>query len=140
MANIRTIDEIGSKWATVTPQRSGDFEAGVRSPKNDWAKGATDANAAWKEGVSKAVTGDRFVKGIAKAGTATWQDATLQKGVSRWGPGVQLAQGKYEANFAPYREAIARVQLPPRFAKRDPRNLERVKAIVDALVKVKLAS
>ncbi len=138
MANIRSIDQIGTKWATVTPQRSGEFRGGVENPKADWAQGATGANAAWKEGVSRAVTQDRFVKGVAKAGTAVWQEGTLSKGVQRWGPGVALAQGKYEANFAPFREAIARTVLPPRFAKRDPRNLERVRAIVDALIKVKV--
>lgn len=137
MANIRSIDEIGTKWATVTPQRASEFEAGVKNPKADWAAGATAANPAWKEGVTRAVTQDRFVKGIAKAGTAAWQESTLAKGVSRWGPGVALAQNKYETNFAPFREAIARTVLPPRFAKRDPRNLERVKAIVEALIKVK---
>ena len=137
MANIRSVDQIGQKWATVTPQRAADFEAGIQNPKADWAQNTANANQAWKDGVAKAVAADRFSKGVAKAGTAAWQEGALQKGVQRWGPGVQLAQGKYEVGFAPYREAIARLQLPPRFAKRDPRNLERVKAVVDALNKVK---
>ncbi|GAI56304.1 unnamed protein product, partial [marine sediment metagenome] len=34
----------------------------------------------------------------------------------------------------PYHDAISRVDLGPRFPKRDPRNLNRVKIIVDALI------
>jgi len=40
--------------------------------------------------------------------------------------------------FAPFREAIEKVDLGPRFPRRDPRNLERVKRVVDALIKVKI--
>jgi len=40
----------------------------------------------------------------------------------------------FEAGFKPYHEAIARVDLGPRFPKRDFRNLERVKRIVDAMI------
>ena len=59
------------------------------------------------------------------------------KGTARWGPGVVLAQDKYARNFAPFRDAIERVTLPPRFARRDPRNLDRVKAVVNALIVAK---
>ena len=48
-----------------------------------------------------------------------------------------MAEPKYAAGFAPYRDAIERVTLPPRYARRDPRNLERVKAVVNALVEAK---
>lgn len=137
MAAIRTVDAIASKWATVTPQRSADYEAGVRDPKTDWAQATRAANDAWKAGIAAAVSKDRFAKGVARSGTAAWQSGSVEKGVPRWGPGVQLAEDKYAAGFAPYREAIARVTLPPRFARRDPRNLLRVAAIVDALRKVK---
>ncbi len=139
MAAIRTVDIIANKWATVTPQRSASYEFGIRNPGKDWKAGAVAANQAWKDGVTGAVNANRFETGVSKAGTAKWQEQTLAKGLQRWGPGVALAQGAYEAAFAPYREAIARVVLPPRFARRDPRNLDRVKAIVDALIKAKAA-
>ncbi len=139
MAAIRTVDLIAQKWATVTPQRAASYEFGIRNPPKDWKAGAIMANQAWKDGVTEAVNKNRFETGVNKAGTAKWQEQTLAKGVQRWGPGVALAQGAYEAAFAPYREAIARVTLPPRFARRDPRNLLRVAAVVDALVKAKAA-
>lgn len=137
MAAIRPTDVIATKWATVTPQRAADYEAGVRDPVGDWKNATVAANDAWKTGVQGAVAADSFAKGVNRAGTATWQEGALQKGVPRWGPGVALAENKYAEGFAPYREAISRLTLPPRFARRDPRNLLRVKAVVDALVAVK---
>jgi len=139
MADIRPIDQIAGKWATVTPQRSSDYEFGIKNPRADWqAKTASSADS-WKVGVTNAANNDLFRKGVVRAGTDTWQRGALEKGTQRWGPGVALAEDKYAAGFAPFREAIARVQLPPRFARRDPRNLDRVKAVVDALVKAKAA-
>lgn len=137
MAAIPTIDRIAAKWAEVTPQRAPQYEAGVREPLRDWQREAAAANGAWKEGVSAAVSQDLFIKGVNRAGTAKWQRGAIDKGVGRFGPGVQLAEQDFASGFGPFREAIARVALPPRFARRDPRNLARNKAIVDALIAVK---
>ena len=49
-----------------------------------------------------------------------------------------IAAPDYEKGFARYHAAIDRVDLGPRFPRRDPRNLARVKAVVDALVAEKL--
>ncbi len=137
MAAIAPLDQIAAKWARVTPQRTEDYRNGVAAPRTDWARATQAANAAWKAGITKAVAADAFNKGVGRAGTAKWQEGALEKGVARWGPGVTIAQEDYQVGFAPYHTAIGQVQLPPRGARRDPRNLERVKAIVDALVKVK---
>ena len=139
MAFIRSIEQIAKKFATVTPGRSEDYRIGVENPRTDWATATANAENAYQDGVQKAITQKRFGKGVKAAGTAAWQTGAITKGVSRWGPGVQLAQDKYARNFAPYRDVIERTQLPPRFARRDPRNLDRVKAIVGALSAAKEA-
>ncbi len=140
MASIRTVDRIAKKWAEVTPQRAGEYAAGVADPRRDWAQATTAAEPAYQAGVQAAIQRKAFSKGVSKAGTGKWQRGATEKGAQRFGPGVQLAQEAYSVGFAPYREAIARVQLPPRFARRDPRNLDRVKAVVDALKAVKESS
>lgn len=137
MAEIRSSTEIAAKWASVTPQRSTDYEAGVRQPRKDWARATAAAAEAWKTGIQEAIAAGRFVKGVNRAGTSTWQEGAIIKGTARWGAGVQVAQSKYEQAFAPYRDAIEGTTLPPRFARRDPRNLLRVAAIVDAMNKTK---
>jgi len=133
MAAIRSASEISKKWAEVTPGRAAQYEMGVRNPVRDYAAGAQAGNAAWKAGVQAAISRDGFSKGVAKAGNAKWQDRSIKLGPSRFGPGVQAAQGDYEAGFAPYREAIASVVLPPRGPRRSPQNLQRVNAMVNAL-------
>ncbi len=137
MAAIKSLGATSKKWAEVTPQRAGQYAEGVQAPKSDWAKNAEGANAAWKEGVSKASQADRFAKGVRAAGTGRWQEGAIGKGVQRFGPGVALAAPRYESGFAPYHRAIEALTLPPRFARRDPRNLERVKAVVAAMVATK---
>lgn len=137
MAEIRALGDIVDKWTTVTPQRTADYEKGVKSPRADWEASTVAANAAWKEGVSKASTADRFATGVKKAGSAAWSKGAQTKGVQRWGPGVQLAGGKYGDGFAPYHQAIGGLTLPVRFARGDARNYQRVEAVGKALRAVK---
>lgn len=139
MAFIRSIEQIARKFASVTPGRTEDYRFGVENPRKDWATSAAAAESAYEMGVTQAIAKKRFGKGVKTAGTSTWQEGAVTKGTSRWGPGVTLAEDKYRRNFAPFRDAIERVTLPPRYARRDPRNLARVKAVVDALVAAKEA-
>lgn len=139
MAFIRSIDVIAKKWATVTPTRTEDYRTGVENPRKDWATSTAAAESAYEVGVQQAMAKKKFGRGVKRAGTPTWQTGAVEKGTMRWGPGVAMAQSKYAQGFAPYRDAIERATLPPRYARRDPRNLERVKAIVNALIAAKEA-
>lgn len=134
MAFIRSIDSIAKKWAEVTPMRAADYAAGIANPRRSWAQATKNAEDAYESGLQKSMARKSFGKGVAKAGDEKWARKASSRGVANWGPGVADAQGDYLAGFAPYREAIAACKLPPRYARRDPRNLARVKAIVDALV------
>ncbi len=137
MAAIKSIDAIAKKWAYVTPMRSGDYAEGIANPRRSWKTATTAAEGAWGDGVQKAVQRKSFSKGVNAAGDEKWQRKASTLGVQRWGPGVAEAQGDYAAGFAPYASAIAGCVLPPRYARRDPRNMARVKAIVDCLIAVK---
>lgn len=139
MAFIRSIEHISKKWAEVTPMRSQDYADGVANPRRSWATATKAAEPAYEDGVRKSIAAKTFGKGVTKAGDAKWLRKATTNGVRNWGPGVQEAEGDYHAGFAPYREVIAKTVLPPRYARRDPRNLARVKAIVDALVAKKVA-
>ncbi|MCK5600875.1 hypothetical protein KAR91_03340 [Candidatus Pacearchaeota archaeon] len=134
MAAIRSIEKIAKKWATVTPGRTADYQAGVEAPRRDWEAATAGAEDSYNAGVTQAIAEKRFGKGVRKAGTEKWQQGALEKGTQRWGPGVAMAESAYAAGYAPIRDAIERTTLPPRYARRDPRNLNRVKAIVDAVV------
>lgn len=138
MAEIKPLSAIGAKWTRVTPGRTEDYKLGVQNPKRDWAEETVAAKDNWKAGVDAAQAKGLFEKGVAKAGTKKWQEKALKKGPGRFAEGVYIAGPDYEKGFAPYHDAIARVDLGPRYPRRDPRNIERVKRVVDALVEEKL--
>lgn len=137
MAAIKPLDAIAQKWATVTPQRAPQYSEGVQSPRVDWHDAAVAGADNYAAGVTAAVQAKSFARGVTRAGTDKWKRMTLAKGPSRYAEGVQLGQQDFAAGFAPYREAIANLTLPARYARRDPRNLERIRAVVQAMVAVK---
>jgi len=138
MAEIKKLSDIRDKWTRVTPGRTEDYKLGIQNPRRDWAEEALAAKGNWKAGIDAAAAKDLFAKGIAKAGTSKWKEKALKKGPGRFAEGVYIAGPDYEKGFAPFHAAIERADLGPRFPKRDPRNLNRVKMIVDALIAEKL--
>jgi len=138
MAEIKSLSAIGDKWTRVTPGRTEDYKLGIMNPRRDWMEETLAAEGNYKAGVDAAQAKGMFKKGVEKAGTSKWKDKALKKGPGRFAEGVYLAGPDYEKGFAPYHAAIERVDLGPRFPKRDPRNLDRVRKIVDALVAEKV--
>ena len=140
MAEIKSMAAITEKWTRVTPQRTEDYKKGIESPRRDWESETIAAKDNWKAGVDAAAAKDMFAKGVTAAGTKKWKDKALKKGPGRFAEGVYIAGPDYERGFAPYREAIARVDLGPKFPRRDPRNLDRVKRVVNALIAEKIGA
>lgn len=138
MAKIKSAADIAQKWARVTPQRTQDYQEGVKNPSVDWEQATAKAEDNYKQGVTKAANEGRFAKGVKKAGTQKWQKNTLEKGPNRFAEGVAVSQPEFQAGFDPFREVIAATNLPPRFPKGDPRNIERVKVMAEALRKKKV--
>jgi hypothetical protein len=138
MAEIKSMSAIQEKWTRVTPGRTEDYKIGIQNPRRDWAEEAGAAEGNYKAGVDAAQAKGLFKKGVEKAGTGKWRDKALKKGPGRFSEGVYIAGPDFAKGFAPFQAAIAAADLGPRFPKRDPRNLERVKKVVDAVVAEKL--
>ena len=139
MAEIKPLGAIREKWTRVTPGRTEDYKLGIKNPKRDWAEETREAESNYKAGVDAAHAKGMFVKGVDKAGTRKWQDHALKKGPGRFAEGVYIAGPEFEEGFKRFHDAIARVDLGPRFPKRDPRNLDRVRRVVEALIEEKTA-
>ena len=137
MAEVKSIARIKEKWTRVTPQRSEDYKIGIQSPRRDWEKSAVAAKESHKAAMVTAGAQDAFAKGVARAGSGKWQARALQKGPGRFAEGVMVGGDDYEKGFAPFRDEIEKTALPPRFPKRDPRNIQRVSALTVALAKKK---
>ncbi len=138
MINIRSIEEIKSKWTRVTPGRAEDYRIGVTTPKKDWKTGASAGKENYKAAMQKVIAEDRQNKGVLKSSTDYWKQKALALGANRFGEGVGVAGDAYGTGFAPYRDVIAGLSLPPRYPKGDSRNLDRVRVIADALHKKKI--
>lgn len=137
MAEIKSIQAIQEKWGRVTPTRTEDYTIGIRNPKRDWAQASAAAKESHKAAMTAAAQNDSYGKGVAKAGTAKWQERAAKKGPQRFAEGVVVGAGDYGSGFAPYADVIKATALTPRFPTGDIRNLDRVKAISQALRKKK---
>jgi hypothetical protein len=138
MAEIKSIQAIQEKWARVTPTRTDDYTLGIKNPKRDWAQSAVAAKESHKAAMVAAGSNDSYAKGVAKAGSAKWQDRASKKGPSRFAEGVVVGSADYAAGFQPYADVIKGTTMPPRFPAGDVRNLDRVKIISQALRKKKM--
>jgi len=139
VAQIKSASEIAKKWSEVTPTRQAYYESGVKNPLKDWATNTAQAEDAWAAGVQEAAANKRFGAGVRKAGTEKWSRKVVEVGVPRWGAGVRAASPDFENGFKPYRDVIESTALPPKYAKGDPRNIDRVAAISQALHKKKVS-
>ncbi len=134
---VKSASEIAKKWARVTPDRITDYEDGVRNPQRDWEKETLDAEENYESGIKASIANKSFSKGVRKAGTAKQQSASILKGIPRWPEGIRGAEDAMEAGMGPVVDVLSKLTLPKRYPTGDPRNIERVRAIQQALHKLK---
>jgi len=135
---IASAKDVAAKWSSVTPTRSGYYKSGVEDPNVDWAGAAVAAEANFETGVQNAIAKKSFSRGVSDAGNSKWKDKTSKFGPSRWAAGVQTGSLAYEKGFAPFREVISALQLPPAYPRGDARNIDRVRTINEALNKTRV--
>lgn len=128
---------IAKKWVRVTSERTEDYEEGVRNPGKDWAKETLNAEDRYEAGLRDSILRKAFSKGVKKVGTAKQQAKTILKGIVRWPEGVRGAEDDMRSGMEPVVSVLKALTLPPRYATGDPKNIERVKAIQQALHKMK---
>jgi len=129
--------DIARKWARVTPERSEDYEIGVKNPKKDWADETAGAEDRYEEGIKASIQNKSFSKGVKRVGTAKQKSKSITKGIPRWPEGVRGAEGDMRAGMENVVRILEGITLPKRYATGDPRNIDRVKVIQQALHKLK---
>lgn len=133
MAAIKPLDQASDKWVRRASVASPDYATGIESPRTNWEEASTAADSNYRAGVTAAANAGRYAKGVRAAGGEKWKRGALQKGPTRFTEGVALAKDDWSKGFAPYREAISAIKLPPRGPAGSPANLQRVAAIATAL-------
>ena len=140
MASIKSLTVIADKWAansSATEARNA-YTAGINAPRAPWAESTVAADQARKDGLADADVRNAFVTGVNAAGNQKWRDRAATLGPTRFSQGVQVAKPAYNSGFSKYHTVISGVTLPPRGAKGSPENLERVRAITEALHTAKI--
>ena len=127
------------RWVDRASVATPDYISGIQNPRNDWAQATSAAASNWASAVQAAAANGSFAKGVNKAGSAKQIAKAIGKGAQRYAAGVADGQSEYAAAIAPFLQVITNTTLPPRGPKGDPRNLDRVKAITQALRAKKLA-
>jgi hypothetical protein len=118
--DVKSLDKIQEKFVRRTSQAGPDYDAGVSSPKRDWATATKAAEPNYDQAIAASVAQKRFGKGVTRAGTAKF---------------IRAGAGDYTAGFQPFHSALSSLTLPPRKARRDPSNLQRVNAVVQAMIR-----
>lgn len=136
---VKAVADVVAKWKSKATAASPDYQAGVQNPRRDWASETQAAKDAYQSGVQDAIGRDAFSKGVRAAGTEKWSTNTLAKGPARFADGVGKGVAAMQAGIAPVLDAISRVSLPTKGAAGAPQNIERVRAIADALHQQKIS-
>ena len=134
---VKDAAAIAKKWVRVTSERTEDYEEGVRNPGLDWEKETLAAEKRYEEGIKASIVRKAFSKGVKRVGTAKQKAKTILKGLVRWPEGVRGAEDDMRTGMEPVVDVLRALKLPERYPTGDPRNIERVKAIQQALHKMK---
>lgn len=135
----KTAAQAADKWARRAAAATQDYTAGVQSPRRDWATATKAAEGNYKTAVAEAASKGRYGIGVTKAGTQKYIQGAVEKGASRFAQGVTVAQPAFASGIGEVLNTVAALNLPPRGVKGDPRNLERVRLVADALHKKKVS-
>lgn len=130
---IKTAQQIARKWAEVTPARARQWEEEIQAtPTEEYSAPAIAAAPIWEQGVMEAAARGGYAKGIAEK-AEKWKRKSLAVGPGRFGPGVRAAEQDQAQGFAPFRDVIAALTLPPRGPRGAPGNFDRVRVVGEAL-------
>ncbi len=130
---MKPVADIAAKFVKRAQAAAPEYEAGVKAPKKDWATETKAAEGSYTQGVTEAIGRGAFGKGVAEAGTGKWQEKAVKLGPQRFSQGVAGAGGDYAKGFGPVAEALSRVVLPAKGPRGAAQNIERVRAVDDAL-------
>ena len=135
---IKSVAEIAAKYSRVTPLRMEDYEDGIRDTSAEEYEAPTiEAEPIYERGVQQAIARKAFSKGVKGSG-GKWRSQSLSLGPARFAEGTREATQAFADGFAPFRDVISNLTLPPRGPAGDPKNIERVRAVAEALRKAKV--
>ena len=126
------------KWARRSQGATVDYTTGVANPSVDWATATKASEDNYKTSVIAAANAGRFGKGVSAAGSEKQKKNAVEKGGARWAPGIAASQDAFGSGIGRVLSTVSALTLPPRGVKGDPRNLQRVTIVANALHQMKV--
>jgi len=136
---IPSTADVAEKWVTVTPARATYYEKETPAAADYWFDRTTKAGPTYKSAVTAPDIADRFTGGVKRVGAEKFIRKVKAVGVARYGPGITAAKEDYSKGIDPYLAELGVIDIPERKPRGDPGNLERVRKIMTALHKKRLA-
>ena len=130
---------IAAKYVQRAGAAGSEYKTGVTGKGQKWASNAAAANDTYNQGVTAAAGRGAYGKGVTRAGGAKYETKASGVGATRYPQGVSGAAPDYQAGFEPYAAVLKGVSLAPRAPKGSPQNLERVRAVTEALHNKKIS-
>ena len=134
---IKDTATIARKFASRAQAASPEYKIGVDTTTADWAGNTAAAAENYNQGVTQGIARQAFQRGVTAKGTAGWKEKASNVGSTRYAQGVAGAEAAFAAGFDKFANVLKSLSLPPRAPKGSPQNLERVRAVADALHKAK---
>ena len=139
MAKVTPVAVAASKFVTQAAAAATEYARAAVEAAPEWARNAAAAEGNYAAAIQAAIGEKRFSAGVNRVGAAKFQRGVELKGATRFGPGVAAAEEDYAAAVEPYFRALAAIAYPPRKPTRDPSNIQRVQAVITAMIATKKA-
>ena len=136
---MKTAQESAQKFVDRASSASGLYKEGAEKTTKDQSARAIASKKLYQEGLTASFSRDSYAKGLQKSGKAGWLDGVVKKGADRYAGGISVSASKYATNSGRFDGARQAADNLPRGLKGSQTNLDRVKAVVNALRAVKVA-
>lgn len=133
MVDVKPLDQIVSKWATNAGAATNYYTQGATAAATKYASNAQAAGPQYSQGVQAAIGRNAYQNGVAKAGASKYSTGITAKGAARYGGGITAGKSNFQSGMQGVIGVLQGLSLPPRGARGDPANLQRVAAIDTAL-------
>ena len=134
---MKTAQQSAEKYSTRASAASGDYVEGAQSTQKDQAAAAIAAAPIYAQALQASIASGSYAKGLQKSGKTKWLKGVTEKGSGRFAEGVMGAQSSYAQESSRFDSARGAAASLPRQVKGSPANIQRVTAVVNALVNAK---
>jgi len=136
MVKVKPLKEVSERYKEAARFIPARYKRAI-AEKPDWKTPALEGQKLYEEKMSDPEVLKRRAGAIEGVSNDEWVDRALTKGAPVIGKAIELSVEKHAKKWAPFREALEAVELPPKTADAMANIDNRLKAVVSALIEKK---